>query len=242
MLVIPSINIINGQAVDVIASASSFSGYYNEISGNPLELCKLWRSENAKTLHINCLDDPISPSTHQTILNLIECVDIPVTLSANSNSIDDCQTYLDKGIFRVALSQFLYDNQEIARKLIQKYSANRIIFFAITKNSQVQLKEKDSKISFSLFLELMLSVGAERLIYGNVDWDSSCETPNYDFLKEIYNSTNFKITLYNGVKNFKDLQELQYYKQFGVDSLILSKPLYENNFPCQEIWRIAETF
>ena len=33
------------------------------------------------------------------------------------------------------------------------------------------------------------------------------------------------------------IQELE---KYGVDSVVIGKPLYENRFPCQALWRLNE--
>jgi phosphoribosylformimino-5-aminoimidazole carboxamide ribotide isomerase len=34
--------------------------------------------------------------------------------------------------------------------------------------------------------------------------------------------------------------DLQTLERYGVDSVILGRPLYENSFPCQALWRLNE--
>jgi phosphoribosylformimino-5-aminoimidazole carboxamide ribonucleotide (ProFAR) isomerase len=241
MLIIPSIDIKDGKVVNRIKYSDEFDEYYNELSENPIELCKLWRSENAKTLHINDLDGvPGSPNT-KIILDILECLDIPITLSSTSGSIEDCELFLEKGIFRVALCQFLIENPDKAKKMIEIYSPNRIIFYAVSDEESLYLWGRNSGISLEDYFKLLKLVGATRLIFGNINWNESNIKPNFDLLKQIIDKTNLRITLNGGVYNYYHLKELQNFEKFGVDSLIISEPLYGNNFPCQEIWRIAET-
>jgi phosphoribosylformimino-5-aminoimidazole carboxamide ribonucleotide (ProFAR) isomerase len=56
ILVIPAIDLRNGKSVHMIQGEEGTESLYRGMSQNPLELSKLWRRENAKTIHINDLD------------------------------------------------------------------------------------------------------------------------------------------------------------------------------------------
>lgn len=241
MLVIPSITLKNGKVIDHIKFNENFDFIYDELSENPVELCKLWRSENAKTLHITDLDGTDESPNKNIILDVLTCLDIPVTLSSTSKSLEYCELFLDKGIFRVALSQLLINDINIVKKLIEKYTSSRIIFYANVRKNYLYHWGRNSGIHFDDFLDLLKSIGASRLIYKNLEWENKNSEIDYTTLKDITNKMNLRITLNGGVFNFSHLLELKKFEQFGVDSVIISKPLYENNFPCQHIWRLAET-
>ncbi|OGU57718.1 MAG: hypothetical protein A2X64_06490 [Ignavibacteria bacterium GWF2_33_9] len=241
MLVIPSLDIKNGKVIDLIKYSNEFDYYYKELSEVPMNLCKLWRSENAKTLHINDLYDENHTTNIDTIIEILDCLDIPITLSSMSNSIDVCELYLKKGILRVAVCQFLLDNPKNVKELIEKYSANRIIFYALVKNNFLSQWGYESQITIQEYIEKVKEVDGKRIIFGDLDWNDNNEKINFNNLEDIFLNSGLKITLQGGVRDYSDFIELKKYEKLGIDSVIISKPLYENNFPCQEIWRIAET-
>ncbi|MGB9701964.1 MAG: HisA/HisF-related TIM barrel protein [Candidatus Kapaibacteriota bacterium] len=242
ILVIPSLDIKNGKVVQRIKAPDKFEFYYKELSENPIDLCMLWRSENAKTLHINDLDgtNPDSPNK-QIILDIIECIDIPVILSSRSNSIDELVEYLEKGIFRVSLSQIPITDPDITKKLLKEFGASRITFHAIADNDELLFWGKESGHKLSELIEILQSIGAKRLIYGDKEWIGNNQPVNFEKLKNIAQISKMNISLFCGVPNYITLKKLSEYERFGIDSVIISKSLYENNFPCQEIWRTAET-
>ena len=61
-----------------------------------------------------------------------------------------------------------------------------------------------------------------------------------DELEEFARATNIRITAQGGVQTYQDLIRLQELEKYGVDSVIIGKPLYENRFPCQRLWRLNE--
>jgi phosphoribosylformimino-5-aminoimidazole carboxamide ribotide isomerase len=65
--------------------------------------------------------------------------------------------------------------------------------------------------------------------------------PNIDLSKKIAEITQRKVTHSGGISGYKDLIHLQKEGEGYVDSVIIGRALYENKFPCQKIWRVAES-
>jgi phosphoribosylformimino-5-aminoimidazole carboxamide ribotide isomerase len=49
-----------------------------------------------------------------------------------------------------------------------------------------------------------------------------------------------RITASGGISGLDDLMKIQELEPLGVDSVVIGRALYENRFPCQEIWRLSE--
>jgi phosphoribosylformimino-5-aminoimidazole carboxamide ribonucleotide (ProFAR) isomerase len=65
--------------------------------------------------------------------------------------------------------------------------------------------------------------------------------PNIEMARTIAEITKCKVTLSGGVRNKDDLMEISKYVDEGIDSVIVGRALYENKFPCQRLWRVAES-
>jgi phosphoribosylformimino-5-aminoimidazole carboxamide ribonucleotide (ProFAR) isomerase len=87
----------------------------------------------------------------------------------------------------------------------------------------------------------MDNIGVRRIIYQDVTRVGNCAGPFIERLLEIANSTkNLKITSAGGIGNYSHLKMLTDLKNPKIDSVMMSKSIYENNFPCQAIWRDTE--
>jgi len=60
-------------------------------------------------------------------------------------------------------------------------------------------------------------------------------------LIEIAEDTKLKITAAGGISNYGDLKRILDIEHLGIDSVMISRALYENQFPCQRIWREIES-
>ena len=65
--------------------------------------------------------------------------------------------------------------------------------------------------------------------------------PNIIYSKNIAENTNIKVTHSGGIRNKDELIDLQELLPLGVDSAIIGRAFYENRFPCQKLWRVAES-
>lgn len=240
ILVVPSLDLKNGKSVQRIHSDSGNEFYYKELMEDPLEFCKLLRSEDAKTLHINDLDGNYHSPNRDIILQIMKTLDIPIILSSVSNNIEDCLYYLEEGIFRVSICNYAIENPQGAKELIEQFSEFRVIFHCFVSGDSLMIWGKKSKYKYVDYINLIKSLGGKRLIFGRTEWMGNNKPLNISYVREIAALSQMKISIFDGAPNYKILKELQNYEHLGIDSVILSSSLYENNFPCQAIWRIAE--
>jgi len=49
-----------------------------------------------------------------------------------------------------------------------------------------------------------------------------------------------RITASGGVGGLEDLLRVQELEQYGVDSVVIGRALYQNRFACQALWRMCE--
>lgn len=86
----------------------------------------------------------------------------------------------------------------------------------------------------------MEEIGIQRIIYQDVTRVGNFSGPHLNRLIEIGEQTNLKITSAGGIGSYKDLKVLAGLEKYGVDSVMISRALYENKFPCQRMWREIE--
>ena len=86
----------------------------------------------------------------------------------------------------------------------------------------------------------MKKLGVSRILFSQRGEDGETHILDYETLKELGTKTNVRITAWGGVHNYQDLIRLQELEKYGIDSVVIGKPLYQNAFPCQGLWRINE--
>ena len=87
----------------------------------------------------------------------------------------------------------------------------------------------------------MSKIGVNRFIVCDISRNGTQIGPNISLSKEVAELTGAKVTHAGGIRNKDELMDIQKLIPIGVDSVIVGRALYENRFPCQKLWRVAES-
>ncbi len=242
MLVIPVIDIRKGQMVRMVEGLEDKTVYYSE---SPLNMAKLFRKENAKVIHITDLDGAVSGKrkNYELIKEITETVGVPIQLGGGIRTFEIArQLVKELGVYRIVIGTSAIDNIDMIRKIIDEFGKSKV---AISVDVRDDLLVKDgwgnvTDIHALEFATGMKKLGVERIIYQDVSRVGSLAGPNLTGLKQIAQQTGLKVTAAGGVSSYTDLRRIQELEQYGVDSVMMSRALYQNKFPCQAIWRQQE--
>ncbi|PKL86750.1 MAG: hypothetical protein CVV22_01265 [Ignavibacteriae bacterium HGW-Ignavibacteriae-1] len=240
LLVIPAIEMRNGTCFGCIEGEAGTFDYYQELFENPLLLVKLMREENSKALHVYDYDSfhtDDSSANLKSILNLSQNFDIPIQLHTKYIDTAHSKMLLDSGIYRLIINELNHENLQSVASLLKSYSPSRIVFWC-ELDQQNQLLSKSGR-DLDECLKQIQSIGGKRIVvkYSDRMFDDS----RYEFTKTLYSNYHLKISLYEGVYDYQELIMLNKETSSGIDSVIMSESLFQNCFPCQKIWRLAES-
>jgi phosphoribosylformimino-5-aminoimidazole carboxamide ribotide isomerase len=241
LLVIPSIELVNGKCIYCICGETGTENYYTEISEHPYELCKLLRRENAKAIHIYDIDSFNNPENGNLSLlsYLVQSTDIPLLVHSNFQSIDECRVLFDYGVFRLVLDSLALTDTTGTKALIDEFTAARVIFNIPVVGSQVVFSHAGKSVDLGWYIEYLNGLGANRILYYELD-NTETKPVKYISNLEIISNYKIKISVANDIENVRQLWKLNDYTGLGVDSIVIGKAFYENKFPCQKIWRLIE--
>lgn len=243
LLVIPSIDIKDRKTVRVVQGIAELGS--NEYGDDPVEMAMIWRSENAKVIHVVDFD-----SSHQhshknfdILGEICDSVIIPVEFGGGIHSIADASEALNLGAFRLVIGSLAFTNRDEFIKILEKFGPQKISLAVDVINDQLVVSGRRVKTGIKAidFSKELVKIGVNRLIVTDVQRNGMLEGPNIKLCSNIAEATNTKVTLSGGISNFKDLINVQNNADSGIDSVIIGRALYENKFPCQRIWRVAES-
>jgi len=239
LLIIPAIDIAGGKCVQMVRGTE---GYV--YSDHPVEMAKLWRKENAKSLHVTDVDGAREGRlvNFETIELMVKTVDIPIELGGGFRSLDEVKKALDLGIYRVVLETMLIENPEEARRALETWGPSKIVAGISVLDGIVRMRgwTRSSGIpAVSLALNAK-ELGFKRILYTEIAADGTLAGPNIPAIRQIAEASRLRITVSGGVSGLDDLLRLQELEPLGLDSAIIGRALYENRFSCQNIWRLCE--
>ncbi|MBA4250303.1 MAG: 1-(5-phosphoribosyl)-5-[(5-phosphoribosylamino)methylideneamino] imidazole-4-carboxamide isomerase [Chlorobiaceae bacterium] len=242
ILVIPSIDIKDRKTVRVVQGIPEIKS--EEYGNDPVEMAKIWRAENAKTIHIvdfNAIEDH-SDCNFDIIAEICRSVVIPVELAGGIRSLSDAEKMFDLGVARIVISTLCFENPAEFKKVIERFGPSKVAAAIDFIDDEVVIRGRKIKTGLKPVDESirLSAVGVERFIVTDVKRNGMLLGPNIEMCKTIANVTKARVTISGGVRNKDELMDIQTFLPIGIDSVIIGRALYENRFPCQKLWRIAE--
>jgi len=243
LLVIPAIDIKNGKCVRTVQGIPELDCY--EYGNNPVEMAKIWRAENAKMIHVKDFDGAHEQSkrNYKLIEEICSSVVIPVEFAGGIRSLQDADEIMKTGVIRLAINTMAIENKNEFIKVIEKYGPSKVVISLDVLGEELLVRGRSKKagINFRTFSKEMVETGVNRFIVCDITRNGTQLGPNIQLSKEIAESTGAKVTHAGGVRNKDELMDIQNLIPSGVDSVIVGRALYENRFPCQKLWRVAES-
>jgi len=239
LLIFPSIEIKRGKCLHVVHGTP---GSEHVHSIEPVDMAILWRGENAKTLHVIDLDgvEDGTIRNKDIIRTIVEAVDIPVQVGGGLRTFEDIRTAFDLGVFRIVIRTAAVEHPELVDRVIREYGSRKIAIGIESQGGRLRIKGgRLTDIPAIDFALDMKKRGVTRLLVSIIGDDGS-KILDTETLRTIAVATGLRVTAQGGIRDYQDLIRLQELEKNGVDSVVIGKPLYENQFPCQRLWRLNE--
>ena len=244
MLIFPSIQIRNGISVFAVRGEPGTEAFY---PSDPVLLARLWRRENAKALHIVDHDAIASgqPSNLGALQAIVRADDvrIPIQVCGGIRTYEHARTLLeDVGVSRIVLTTAAIEQPELLDRLIREFGATKIVAgYEIGRgmlSAGSGTRRYDS--SPSEYTRRLKNEGVQRVLYMDLDAIESQTLLDIPRAVAFARESGFTITLGGGIWSYSDLKAAQDALPRKIDSVVLDRPLYENNFACQALWRSIE--
>jgi len=243
ILVIPSIDIKDRKTVRVVQGIPELN--CTDYGDDPVETAMLWRAENAKCLHVVDFNASWyhSHDNYDLIEQICQSVIIPVQLGGGIRTYEDVINAFQLGAFRVIIGTMAFENPKEFNKILEKFGSKKISAAIDVIDDEVVIRSRKERIGIKAmeYAKHLRELGVERLIVTDITKNGMLTGPNISLSKNIAEETGAKVTLSGGIGNYHDLTNVQAAAHIGIDSVIIGRALYENKFPCQKIWRVAES-
>lgn len=242
LLVIPSIDIIDGKTVRIVQGIPEL--HCPDYGNDPVEMAMIWRAENAKCIHVVDFNASWhhSHANDNVIHNICESVIIPVELGGGISTFEDAKLAFELGVARIVIGTLAFMNPREFIKILEHFTPNKVVAAIDVIDNEVVTRGRKIRtgITAAKFAKGLKELGAERYIVTDVQTNGTLSGPNIELSKQIAEVTERKVTHSGGIGGYPDLIKLQKEAEGYVDSVIIGRALYENKFPCQKIWRVAE--
>lgn len=239
LLIIPAIEIRGGRCVQMVQGEEGFS-----YSDDPVEMARLWRKENAKSLHVTDVDGAIQGRVMNShvVRRMVETVDIPIELGGGLRSFEAVEQAFKMGVYRVLVSTLFIEHPDEAVRALDAFGPSKIVLGIDAIDGIVATRgwrQSSGLTALSVALNAK-EIGFRRLVYTDIRLDGTLRGVNLRVLRELGEKTGLRITAAGGIAGLDDLLKVQELEHSGVDSVVIGRALYENRFSCQSLWRRCE--
>jgi phosphoribosylformimino-5-aminoimidazole carboxamide ribotide isomerase len=241
LLIFPSIEISRQQCIQYVRGEPGGDDKYSQ---DPVKTAIMWRGENAKTLHITDKDGFLEGKSDlcDIIDAIVRSVDIPIEVGGGIRTREAIADLLKRGVYRVVIGTVAAEQPELVGEFLKEFGSRRIAIAVEEMDNHVIIDGRKRILDIAPVDHVLRlkKMGVSRIIFYSIDSATKQEFFNYDALKKLARKTNLRITGGGGVSNYRELIKMATLEKFGVDSVIIGCPLYENVFPCQRLWRMNE--
>jgi phosphoribosylformimino-5-aminoimidazole carboxamide ribotide isomerase len=240
MLIIPAIDILDGQCVRLQQGEYTRKTVY---SNDPVAIAQKWEQAGAKYLHIVDLDGAKlgSPKNLEAAVKIAQAVSIPVELGGGIRDLATIQQVLSQGIRRVVLGTVAYAYAEMVEEACNRYG-DMIAVGIDARHGRVMIKgwlEKTDIPVYDLANRIAKS-GVKTIIYTDISKDGMLEGPNLNAIKNIACNVPVSVIASGGISSLKDIQNLKQLGCLNLIGAIVGKAIYDGQLQLADAIKIAE--
>ena len=232
MLIIPAIDLRNGQCVRLAQGRKDATKVYN---ADPVEVALSFEDDGAEMLHVVDLDGAFSEANsrnRRALRKILDTVGIPVQFGGGLRTIEDIFDAIDIGLNRVVIGTVAAESPETFAEMLAKFGSGIIVAGIDANLGQAVTRgwETEAEIDALTLARRVAAIGVERIVYTDIQRDGMLTGPNVEQTSLIARETGLKVTASGGVSSIDDLLKLKAAVESGVDSVIVGKALYERRF------------
>ncbi|HZT58043.1 MAG TPA: 1-(5-phosphoribosyl)-5-[(5-phosphoribosylamino)methylideneamino]imidazole-4-carboxamide isomerase [Pyrinomonadaceae bacterium] len=235
MLIIPAIDLRDGRCVRLTQGRRGDAKVYD---GEPVEIARGFESAGARMIHVVDLDGAFADRNSKNravVREIISAVGIPVQFGGGLRSEDDVRQMIEFGAARVVVGTLAAESPEKLRELVRSFGP-RVCVGIDARNGIVLTHgwEREGELRASELARRVADAGVERMVYTDVARDGMLSGVNVEQTGSIARESGLRVTASGGVSSLEDLRRLKTVEEFGVDSVVVGKALYEGRFSLQE--------
>ncbi len=236
MLILPAIDLLNGEAVRLTQGARETAIAYDP---NPVNVAQKWQRAGAQWIHVVNLDGAFGNSlvNIQAIQRIIDITDIPLELGGGIRSMQDIDRWLENGIARVILGTAAVRDPHLVQDAVQKHGPDKIVVGIDARDNRVAISgwAEQTSVSAIELARIMKQYGIERIVYTDVYRDGELSGPNIAATIEVAEKANISVIVSGGISDEEHIKDIVDLNHPLIEGVIIGKALYENRMDLGDI-------
>ena len=237
MLIIPAIDIIDGQPVRL------YQGDYKKVEvvgKSVVELAKTFEKKGARYIHLVDLDGAKEGTlkNKDIIVQVVNEVSIPVEVGGGIRNMESIQYYLENGVNRIILGTSALEDTKFLEIALEKYG-EKIAVGIDCKHNYVCGRGwlEKSQLHYLDFAKHMEKIGVKTIIVTDITKDGTLSGPNLSMLKQLKKTVSMNIIASGGIKTMEHIKQVSNLELYGV---ITGKAVYHKTLDLKEAIEYCE--
>lgn len=234
MILVPAIDIINGQCVRLTKGDYDTKKVYSE---SPLEVAKAF--EGAGLTHVHVVDLDGARAKHIVNSKVLEAIatktSLQVDFGGGIKSKIDLQTAFDCGASMVTLGSIAVSNPELVLEWLETFGAEKLILGADAKDRRIATHgwEQDSGIDVLDFVKNYTQKGFEHVLCTDVAKDGMLAGPSLELYYELIAAMpDISLIASGGITTMDDIYQCA---ELGCSAAVIGKAIYEGKIALKEL-------
>ena len=239
MLIIPAIDLKDGQCVRLLQGRRNTATIYSK---NPANTARLWESYGAKLLHIIDLDGAFTGSqkNFDAIIKIRQAVKIAIQVGGGIRKIETVINLFSTGIDRIIIGTSAIEAPEFLIECCRKYPG-RVLVGIDAKDEKIAIKgwEEVTSLTAKELARRLEIAGVAGVIYTDIARDGMLSGPNIEAIREIVESVRMPVIASGGVSSIKDIKNLVHIRNLW--GVITGKAIYSGALDLKEAIRVLQS-
>ncbi|MEM1977024.1 MAG: 1-(5-phosphoribosyl)-5-[(5-phosphoribosylamino)methylideneamino]imidazole-4-carboxamide isomerase [Nitrososphaerota archaeon] len=237
MLVIPSIDLMDGKVVRLLRGDPRQARFYDNI-GDPVTIAKTWESMGAQLIHVVDLDAALGRGDNVRVMReIIGAVKIPIQVGGGIRSIERARQLISLGAGRIVIGSLAFKDVNALEALLDEVGSERIVVALDHSMGIVMIDgwRENTGMRLREAAKMLIDMGVSFLLITSIQRDGSLTGPDIENLRKVLD-LNARVMASGGIRCLEDIMAL---KELGVYGVIVGRALYEGRLDLREALRIA---
>lgn len=223
MLIFPAIDLKDGQVVRLVKG--DFSSVH-QVARDPVSTAEQFYAAGARQLHMVDLDGARDGVRRNgELVRAVTGCGLRVELGGGLRTMEDLEEVFSLGIWRAVIGSAAVSDPGFVRDAVEEYGPERIAVGVDAREGLVRTAgwEEETGLDCLTFARRMEELGAEYLIFTDIDTDGTLSGPPFGRLEALQRAVGCSITASGGVSSNADLRAL---RDMGLYGAIVGKAWY----------------
>jgi 1-(5-phosphoribosyl)-5-[(5-phosphoribosylamino)methylideneamino] imidazole-4-carboxamide isomerase/N-(5'phosphoribosyl)anthranilate isomerase len=229
VILLPAVDVANGQAVRLVHGAAGTETAY----GDPWEAAKAWQDAGAEWVHLVDLDRAFGRGTNaELVADITRRLDVRVEVSGGIRDDESLEAALRAGAARVNVGTAALEDPDWVARAIAQYGDRLAV--GLDVRGRTLAARGWTREGGDLFevLARLDDEGCARYVVTDIGRDGTMTGPNLDLLRAVTAATDRPVVASGGVSSLDDLRAIATVE--GVEGTIVGKALYAGAFTLRE--------